>query len=105
MNHFLTCSKSIAMALMGAGALFLTSCAEDGYDDNERFGSDVTGATLESPSADGIQVTPSADGKTQTITWRVVNGAGGYLVSLIDEGNPGEPIVRDSLVDGCPTAS
>ena len=101
MNHFLTCSKSCVMVLMGASALFLASCAEDGYDDNERFGSDVTGTTLESPSAEGIQVTPSADGKTQTITWHVVKGAGGYLVSLLDEGNPGEPIVRDSLVDGC----
>ena len=100
-NHFLACMKTCAMALMGVSALFLGSCAEDGYDDDERFGSDVQGVTLESPSADGIQVTPIADGKSQTISWRVVNGAGGYLVSLYDEGNLDVPIVKDSLVDGC----
>ncbi len=89
------------MMLAGAGALLMTACAVDGYDDDERFVSDVTGATLASPSAETITVTPSADGKTQTISWPVVKGAGGYLVNFIDEGNPAEPIVKDSLVDGC----
>ena len=89
------------MLLAGAGALLMTACAVDGYDDDERFVSDVTGATLASPSAETITVTPSADGKTQTISWPVVKGAGGYLVNFIDEGNPAEPIVKDSLVDGC----
>jgi hypothetical protein len=89
------------MLLAGAGTLLMTACAVDGYDDDERFVSDVTGATLASPSAETITVTPSADGKTQTISWPVVKGAGGYLVNFIDEGNPAEPIVKDSLVDGC----
>ena len=89
------------MLMAGAGALLMTACAVDGYDDDERFVSDVTGATLASPSAETITVTPSADGKTQTISWPVVKGAGGYLVNFIDEGNPAEPIVKDSLVDGC----
>lgn len=89
------------MLLAGAGTLLMTACAVDGYDDDERFVSDVTGATLASPSAETITVTPSADGKTQTISWPVVKGAGGYLVNFIDEGNPTEPIVKDSLVDGC----
>lgn len=90
-----------AMLLLGATALMLASCAEDGYDDDERFESGVAGATLQSPAADQITVTASADGKKQTITWPVVRGAGGYLFSFYDEGNMAEPLVRDSLVDGC----
>ena len=87
--------------LLGATALMLVSCAEDGYDDGERFVSDVSGATLVSPQADQITVTPSTDGKTQTITWPVVKGAGGYLFSFFDAGNMEAPIVKDSLIDGC----
>lgn len=88
------------MALMAVTAISLYSCAEDGYDDSERFNG-VTNTTLASPSVDDIAVTPSADGKKQTITWPVVKGAGGYKVSLIDLANPESPIIKDSLVDGC----
>ena len=87
--------------VLGAAALLMASCAVDGYDDDERFVSDVSGATLSSPQASDITITPSADGKNQTITWPVVPGAMGYLVSFFDEGNMDEPLVRDSLVDGC----
>ena len=87
--------------LLGATALMLASCAKDGYDDGERFVSDVSGATLVSPQADQITVTPSTDGKSQTITWPVVKGAGGYLFSFFDAGNMEAPIVKDSLIDGC----
>lgn len=87
--------------LLGAAALLTISCATDGYDDDERFDNGVSGQTLTSPSADGITITPSADGKTQTITWPVVMGAGGYLFSFYDATNLDAPIVKDSLVDGC----
>ena len=80
--------------LLGAAALLTTSCATDGYDDDERF-------ALTSPSAESITITPSADGKTMTITWPVVMGAGGYLFSFYDVTNLDAPIVKDSLVDGC----
>jgi len=87
--------------LLGAAALLTTSCATDGYDDDERFDNGVSGQALTSPSADDITITPSADGKTQTITWPVVMGAGGYKVRLVDESNPQEPVINDSIVDGC----
>ena len=87
--------------LLGATALLMTACAQDGYDDDERFVSDVSGTTLTSPQVDQITITPSTDGKTQTISWPVVPGAGGYLFSFFDEGNMAEPIVKDSLIDGC----
>ena len=87
--------------LLGAAMLLTTSCAEDGYDDDERFDNGVSGQTLTSPSADDITITPSADGKTQTISWPVVMGAGGYQFSIYDASNLDSPIVKDSLVDGC----
>lgn len=98
--HFLKCSKICTLALAGASALFFASCAKDGFDD-ESFDAGVANAQLASPSADAIVITPSADGKSQTISWPVVVGAGGYLVSLIDTNNPLEPIINDSIVDGC----
>lgn len=87
--------------MLCATALMLTSCAQDGYDDGERFVSNVSGVALTSPQADQITVTPSADGKSQTITWPVVVGAGGYLFSFFDAGAMDAPIVKDSLIDGC----
>ena len=87
--------------LLGAALLLTTSCAEDGYDDDERFDNGVSGQVLSAISAEAITITPSADGKSQTITWPVVMGAGGYQFSFYDAANMGEPIVKDSLVDGC----
>ena len=99
-NQFFTYSKMCTLAFAGAGALFLTSCAKDGFDD-ESFDSGVTNVQVESIPAENINVTPSADGKTQTFSWPVVMGAGGYRVKLIDVGNPDKPIINDSIVDGC----
>jgi len=99
-NHFFTCSKLGMLAMAGAATLMLASCAKDGYDD-ETFDSGVSNTQVSSVSADNITVTPSADGKSQTITWPVVMGAGGYKVKLIDAGNPDEPLLNDSIVEGC----
>lgn len=82
-----------------AVAVLVASCAVDGYDD-ESF-THPTGIQLESPSADNITVTPNADGTQMTVTWPVVYGAGGYLVSLVNEADPSNPVVKDSVVDGC----
>ena len=99
-NHFFTCSKICTLALCSASALFLASCAKDGYDD-ESFDSGVSNVQVENISADDITISSSADGKTQTISWPVVMGAGGYRINLIDVGNPDEPLINDSIVDGC----
>ena len=99
-KHFFTYSKICTVALVGASVLFLTSCAKDGFDD-ETFDSGVSNTQVATISADEITITPSADGKSQTITWPVVMGAGGYRVSLVDLGNIEEPIINDSIVDGC----
>lgn len=96
-----TYGKICTLALMGVSALFLTSCAEDGYDDDERFDAGVSNTQMEAVKADDITVTASADGKSQTFTWPVVLGASGYRVRLIDVANPETPIINDSIVDGC----
>ena len=101
----LTTGKLCSMAVIAFGALFFASCAKDGYDDDERFNSGVNNTQVSAVKADGITINPSADGKSQTITWPVVMGAGGYRVSLIDTGSPNDPIINDSIVDGCSVTS
>lgn len=86
--------------LFGAAAILTTSCAKDGFDD-ESFDSGVSNTQVANISAEDITITPSADGKSQTISWPVVMGASGYKVNLIDLGNPDEPVINDSIVDGC----
>ena len=85
--------------LSALAVLAFTSCARDGYDDDERFLSSVQGAALLSPSADDIVITPSADGSTQTISWPVVKGAGGYELRLFNTAD--ESIIVSDTVDGC----
>ena len=99
-NHFFTYSKMCVLALTAASALLLASCAKDGFDP-ESFDAGVSNTQVESISAEDITITPSADGKSQTFSWPVVMGAGGYRVTLIDVANPLEPIINDSIVDGC----
>lgn len=98
-NHFISQLRFCGIALLGVGALMLSSCADDGYDDDERWSS-VKGQELSSPSAESIVITPSVDGKSQTVSWPVVAGADGYVVSLYDTSQE-TPLVADSLVDGC----
>lgn len=86
--------------LLGAAGILATSCAQDGFDE-ESFDSGVSNTQVASISAEDVTISPSADGKTQTISWPVVMGAGGYCVNLIDVSNPDEPVINDSIVDGC----
>jgi len=88
------------LTALAMGALLIAACAQDNYDE-EQFLSTTTNTQLVSPIADSIVITPSADGKTQTIVWPVVMGAGGYLVSFYDEADEANPVMKDSLVDGC----
>jgi hypothetical protein len=106
-NRFLTRLQTIALSLLGISALFFTSCAQDGYDD-ETFSSDVKNTVLSSPPADSIKFSASTDGSITTITWPVVLGASGYQCSVYDLTDPDHPAVVDSienkLVDGCTLA-
>ena len=97
-NHSIAFGKLCCLMAFATGGLLLASCADDGYDDDERFESSVRNTQLVSPKE--ATISASADGKTQTITWPVVYGAGGYQVTLYDASNMGTAIA-DSLVEGC----
>jgi len=99
-NHFIKLQQFCWLLLSAVLPELMISCATDGYDD-ETFSSSVQNAQLESPTEDNITITSSTDGATQTISWPVVHGAGGYLVSVIELGDPDVYIVQDSIVDGC----
>ena len=79
-NHLMTLPKLCAVALLGA-TTFLASCAVDGFKD-ESFVGTYGSTDLITPGVSEITVTPSADKKTQTISWPAVSGAGKYFISL-----------------------
>ncbi|WP_243349248.1 DUF4992 family lipoprotein [Parabacteroides sp. FAFU027] len=85
-----------------AVALSITSCI-DGFKDNLTWAPSVQNAQLESPAADQITVTPSADGSKLTFKWPVVYGAGGYQFSLYIVDDPTKPVLvgtENEVVDG-----
>ena len=92
--------KLLTGLLLCMSATSLVSCAIDGFDEEE-FVPSVTNTTMESPSAEDITVVSSADGKSQTLSWPVVHGAGGFQVSFWNAETPETPIVTDSIIDGC----
>ena len=103
-NHLLATMKLCLLAL-GSSTLLFTSCAKDGYDNDEKFESSVTNTQLASPDADKISITPSPDGTTMTIEWPIVIGAGGYQITLTDVSDAENPVVIASqVVDGCSVA-
>ena len=48
-NHFIARKGLFSLALAAVGAMFLGSCAVDGFDDKEKFDNGVSGVKLESP--------------------------------------------------------
>jgi len=83
--------------------LLLSACIK-GYDDEWTFSSGVEGVTLESPKAEDVTFTPSADGSTVKVVWPVVYGAGGYQFSLYIVDDPLNPVlvgVENEFIDGC----
>lgn len=97
-NQFFTYSKMCVLALTGASALFLASCAGDGFSDESfKSGNGVTNTKLTTPSGDDIKIEASTDGFKQTISWPVVYGASGYKAVLTNV-TSGEVLV-DSIID------
>ncbi|MBQ9186424.1 MAG: DUF4957 domain-containing protein [Prevotella sp.] len=98
-KHVLGTMKLCLLA-MASSALLFTSCAQDDFED-ETFTSEVRNTQLQSPDAEGITVTPNADGSRQTIAWPLVKGARGFEVKVNNVNDP-ENIVEvvDSIIDG-----
>lgn len=97
-NNLFYGGKAFTAVVFAATALAFTSCARDGYDDDERWDNGVYNTQLEAPSADDITITASADGSQQTISWPVVMGAGGYHAVLTNTTT--DEVVKDTLIDG-----
>ncbi len=102
-KHFSLRRKAYALMSLAAGVTLLASCAQDGFDEDERWQSSVKNTTLSSPSADDISITPSADNSQTVISWNIVHGAGGYICSVYDMSDPASPAavdgIQDSLID------
>lgn len=104
--QFMAWPKLCSMLLLGAGALFVVSCATDGYDNDEKWESSVNNTQMTSPAADAIEIIPSADGMSMTIKWPVSMGAGGYQLNLLDVSDPANPVtILSRRVDGCSVES
>lgn len=109
-NHLFSWNKMRAGKWMSTFCLCLflvgvTSCKQ-GFDDDERFSSGVSGVTLESPKLDNnsFATLTSTDGTEKVkVTWPVVYGAGSYLLNVKVIDDPANPIVlvNDSIIDGC----
>lgn len=94
--------KALVLPILGITTIAFTSCAQDGYDDDERWSSGVNNTALASPDADSIKIIPSADGSKTNISWPVVYGAKGYKCYVTDITPNGDTlVVADSLIDGC----
>jgi len=101
-NHFFTYSKMIGVAFLGVVSFFLASCAQDGYDDDERFVLDTWNTKMVTPASDVITITSNATGDKQTIAWPLVKGAGGFEMKLEDITDPSAiSVIYEGVVDGC----
>lgn len=93
------------LAVLSIALGLVTVSCDDVYDGGEKWASNVKNATLLSPEADSITYTPSTDGSKATITWPVVHGADGYLISFTDVTDAENPVPVDTFnavrVDGC----
>ena len=102
-NHLFTYSKICALALTGVGALFLTSCAKDGFDE-ETFVSPVTNTQMTSPelTKDNFSSRTNSDGtESIVVTWKAVLGAGGYEYAAYNVDDPDNPIeLVQGVLDG-----
>ncbi len=92
----LTCCAVISTLLLG-------SCAE-GYETSQTADLDVRNAQMETPIQDSISFKVSTDGKTATVSWPVVGGAGGHEVTFMNVDDPDNPVIIDGfdkkIVDG-----
>lgn len=84
-------------------ALTMTACKE-GFDEDESFVSRVTGQQLESPSLtdQNFTVVPITDETSRiTINWPLIEGAGGYHLTIYNVDDPQNPqTLVDEVIDG-----
>ena len=100
--------KTRVATALAAGTLVFASCAQDGFDEDERFGSSVTNTAMTTPTADEITIQQNVDGTQTVISWPFVGGAGGYLCTVLDITDAENPValnnIQDSVIDRCQLA-
>lgn len=103
-NHFFARRGTGSLAMAALATLFLSSCAIDGFDDDEKFDIGVTGQQLVSPelSDSCFSTRVGADGSEKVlVSWKVVYGAGGYECKVYNVNDPSNPlVVANDTVDG-----
>ncbi len=85
---------------MAGGAMLFTSCARDGFDEDEKWSSDVRNSQLLSPQASDITVVATTDKSKTVISWKPIGGARGYQVVVNNVTEQVPVVVVDSIVDG-----
>lgn len=100
-NHFIARKGLFSLALAAVGAMFLGSCATDGFDENEKFDNGVSGVKLESPEL-AVKTVAASDGSDKLqVSWKVVYGAGGYECKAYNVDDPENPkVLVDTIMDG-----
>ena len=92
-----------ALWLLCAGCWLSTGCA-DGYESPTDFDLNVTNTKMEMLPQDSMKFVVSADGKTATVSWPTVAGAGGHVITFQNVDDPENPVVIDGydkkVVDG-----
>lgn len=100
-NHFIARKGLFSLALAAVGAMFLGSCAVDGFDDKETFDDGVSGVKLESPELSTKTVAASDGSDKLQVSWKVVYGAGGYECKAYNVDDPDKPEeVASDTIDG-----
>ncbi len=100
-NHFIARKGLFSLALAAVGAMFLGSCAVDGFDDKEKFDNGVSGVKLESPELSTKTVAASDGSDKLQVSWKVVYGAGGYECKAYNVDDPDNPEeVASDTIDG-----
>lgn len=100
-NHFIARKGLFSLALAAVGAMFLGSCAVDGFDDKEKFDDGVSGVKLESPELSTKTVAASDGSDKLQVSWKVVYGAGGYECKAYNVDDPDNPEeVASDTIDG-----
>ena len=100
-NHFIARKGLSSLAIAAVGAMFLGSCAVDGFDDKEKFDNGVSGVKLESPEL-AVKTVVASDGSDKLqVSWKVVYGAGGYECKAYKVDDPTNPeVIVDTIMDG-----
>ncbi|MBR1401890.1 MAG: DUF4957 domain-containing protein [Prevotella sp.] len=86
----------IRALLWTLGVMICSSCA-DGYDSPNGFDLGVKNTQMESP--DSVSFIVSADGKSAVVSWDVVPGADGHVVTFQNVDDPDNPVVIDGIED------